>query len=252
QRRRPRREPPDGMDGQHRPRDAPVRDHHGRAGPRARQAGSHGRGRAAAERRGWRRGRTERRAMTALRMTLTATRTEGEGSSAPPGPPPWREGVTFGVSSRHATGIELLLFDGVDDAQAARVIRFDPAANHTYHYWHVFVPDLRPGQIYGYRVEGPSDHARGLRFDRNKVLLDPDGRGVVVPDGYRRAAAAEKGDNTPAAMKSVVVDPSAYDWEGDAPLRHPSARTIVYEMHVRGFTRHPSSGVGERTRGTYA
>jgi len=190
--------------------------------------------------------------MTALRMTLTATPTEGEGTSAPLGAAPSHEGVNFSVFSRHATGIELLLFDGVDDAQPARVIRFDPATNRTYHYWHVFVPALRPGQIYGYRVEGPSDHARGLRFDRDKVLLDPYGRAVVVPDAYRRAAAAEKGDNTAAAMKSVVVDPRAYDWEGDAPLRRPSARTIVYEMHVRGFTRHPSSGIGEGTRGTYA
>ena len=67
-----------------------------------------------------------------------------------------------------------------------------------------------------------------------------------------RGAAGEPGDNSATAMKSVVVDPSAYDWEGDAPLRRPSAQTIVYEMHVRGFTRHPSSGVGERTRGTFA
>ena len=81
-----------------------------------------------------------------------------------------------------------------------------------------------------------------MRFDPAKVLLDPYGRGVVVPDSYSREAAREPGDNTATAMKSVVVDPSAYDWEGDAPLRRPSAQTIIYEMHVRGFTRHPSSG----------
>ena len=86
----------------------------------------------------------------------------------------------------------------------------------------------------------------------DKVLLDPYGRGVVVPEGYRRDAARRDGDNAARAMKSVVVDPSAYDWEGDVALRRPSARTVVYEMHVRGFTRHPSSGVGEKTRGTFA
>ena len=91
-----------------------------------------------------------------------------------------------------------------------------------------------------------------MRFDATKVLLDPYGRGVVVPKGYSREAASREGDNTATAMKSVVVDPSAYDWEGDAPLKRPSAQTIVYEMHVRGFTRHPSSGVAENTRGTYA
>ncbi len=93
---------------------------------------------------------------------------------------------------------------------------------------------------------------RGLRFDPTKVLLDPYGRGVVVPKNYGREAAQREGDNAATAMKSVVVDPGAYDWEGDAPLVLPSARTIIYEMHVRGFTRHPSSGVGDKTRGTYA
>src|SRR5882724_8777512 len=189
--------------------------------------------------------------MTAPRMAPAATRI-GAGCSAPLGATPSEEGVNFSIFSRHATAMEMLLFDAVDDARPAQAIRIDPIANRTYHYWHVFVPDVRPGQIYGYRVEGPSDPARGLRFDYDKVLLDPYGRGVVVPDGYRRAAAAERGDNAATAMKSVVVDPNAYDWEGDAPLRRPSARTIVYETHVRGFTRHPSSGVGEKTRGSYA
>src|SRR5438093_5031308 len=161
-------------------------------------------------------------------------------------------GVNFSLFSRSGAGVDLLFFDRDDDPRPARLIHIDPASNRTYHYWHVFVPAVRPGQIYGYRVQGPSDPARGLRFDYDKVLLDPYGRGVVVPDGYRRAAAAERGDNAATAMKSVVVDPNAYDWEGDAPLRRPSARTIVYETHVRGFTRHPSSGVGEKTRGTYA
>jgi glycogen operon protein len=91
-----------------------------------------------------------------------------------------------------------------------------------------------------------------MRFDPTKVLLDPYGRGVGVPGSYSREAARTVGDNAATAMKSVVVDCDAYDWEGDAPLRRPSARTIVYEMHVRGFTRHPSSGVPEKTRGTFA
>src|SRR5262249_28390703 len=81
---------------------------------------------------------------------------------------------------------------------------------------------------------------------------DPYGRGVVVPKKYSRDRASEKGDNAGTAMKSVVVDPSTYDWEGDKPLCRPAARTIIYEMHVRGFTRHPSSAVRERNRGTYA
>jgi glycogen operon protein len=175
-----------------------------------------------------------------------------KGSSSPLGATPSSDGVNFSVFSRQATGIQLLLFDRADDAKAARVVRLDPSANRTYHYWHVFVPNVRPGQLYGYRAEGPFDPSSGQRFDPTKVLLDPYGRAVMVPGTYGRDAAGRPGDNTGTAMKSVVVDVSGYDWQGDAPLRTPSSRTIVYEMHVRGFTRHPSSGLAEETRGTFA
>ena len=74
---------------------------------------------------------------------------------------------------------------------------------------------------------------------------------MVVPNNYNREAARQPGDNAATAMKSVVVDPLAYDWEGDTPLRQPTTLTIIYEMHVAGFTLHPSSGVREKTRGTY-
>ncbi len=148
--------------------------------------------------------------------------------------------------------MELLLFDREDDGRPARVIHIDPATNRTYHYWHVFVPGVQSGQIYGYRAAGPFDPGNGMRFDAAKVLLDPYGRGVVVPRSYSRAAAEAEGDNAQTAMKSVVVDLRRYDWEGDLPLQLPSSRTIIYEMHVRGFTRHPNSGIAEKTRGTFA
>jgi glycogen operon protein len=160
-------------------------------------------------------------------------------------------GVNFSIYSRHATGMELLLFDGQDDPRPARTIRIDPVAGRSYHYWHVFVPDVKPGQIYAYRATGPSEPARGLRFTSDKALLDPYGRAVVVPRRYTRDAATVPGDNVADAMKSVVVDPTIYDWEGDEYPRHPWARTIIYEMHVRGFTRHPSSKVPADRRGTY-
>jgi isoamylase len=172
-------------------------------------------------------------------------------ASAPLGATVCREGVGFSLFSRRASRIELLLFDHEDDALPRRVIGIDPETNLTYHYWHVFVPNLEPGQIYGYRIDGPVDPANGLRFDPAKVLLDPYGRSVVIPRNYNRDAARKPGDNLATAMKSVVVDPSRYDWEGDRPLRRPASRTIIYEMHVRGFTRHPSSGVAPEIRGTY-
>ncbi len=171
-------------------------------------------------------------------------------------------GANFSVFSRSAAGIELLLFDRVEDARPSRVIPIDPLANRTYHYWHVFVPGVEVGQIYGFRAYGPFEPDRGFRFDPSKLLLDPYGRAVVVPKNYSRDAARLKGfDNTATAMKSVVTDPHgaatlgnllAYDWEGDVPLKQPWSRTIIYEMHVRSFTAHPSSGLAESKRGTYA
>ena len=175
-----------------------------------------------------------------------------EGRSSPLGATVSADGTNFSVYSKHAKRIELLLFDCVDDARPARAISIDPATNRTYHYWHVFVPGVKAGQIYGYRVHGGFDPPSGMRFDPTKVLLDPYGRGAVVPRNYSRDAARKKGDNAATAMKSVVVDPHAYDWESDNPLRRPSSRTIVYEMHVRGFTCHTSSGVAEKKRGTFA
>ena len=173
------------------------------------------------------------------------------GRSAPLGATVGVGGVNFSLYSRDASGIELLFFDREDDARPIQVIPFDPFVNRTYHYWHVFVPGVKAGQLYGYRVHGPFDPNDGVRFDPSKVLLDPYGRGVVVPRSYSRAAAQKGGDNCATAMKSVVVDSAAYDWQGDTPLFRPSSQSIIYELHVKGFTQHPSSNVPMETRGTY-
>jgi len=174
------------------------------------------------------------------------------GRSFPLGATPDGNGTNFSLFSRSASRVELLFFDRADDGRPGRSIDLDPRFHRTYHYWHAFVPGAKVGQLYGYRVHGPFDPAQGMRFDPTKVLLDPYGRGVVVPPNYSREAAAQPGDNAATAMKNVVVDPNTYDWEGDEPLRRPSSQTIIYEVHVRGFTRHPSSGVAEAKRGTYA
>jgi len=175
-----------------------------------------------------------------------------EGYFSPIGATEMEGGTNFNLFSRHATGVELLLFDRDDDAIPARAISLDPRHNRTYNYWHVFVPKVYAGQLYAYRVLGPYEPQCGMRFDSQKVLLDPYGRGVVVPRGYSREAASRPGDNAATAMKSVVVSSRDYDWEGDTPLQRPSASTIIYEMHVGGFTKHPNSGVAEPKRGTYA
>ena len=174
------------------------------------------------------------------------------GSSHPLGATLSGGGTNFSLFSRSASQVEFLLFDRADASRPSRIIKLDPLTHRTYHYWHAFVPGVKAGQLYGFRVHGPSDPARGMRFDPTKVLLDPYGRGVVVPPKYSRVAATQPGDNAATVMKNVVADPAAYDWEGDEPLKRSSARTIIYEMHVRGFTRHPSSGVAPARRGTYA
>jgi glycogen operon protein len=174
------------------------------------------------------------------------------GSSAPLGATVYPGGVNFSVFSKSATLIELLLFDDESAGQPAKVIPLDQSRHRTYHYWHAFVPAVKPGQVYGYRAYGPFAPERGLRFDSEKVLLDPYGLAVAVPEAYARGAASRPGDNCATAMKSVVVDPGCYDWEGDLPLKRPFAETVIYELHVRGFTRDPSSGVAPGKSGSYA
>lgn len=174
------------------------------------------------------------------------------GQSSPLGATVCPEGVNFSVFSKNCSYLELLLFDRAEDEKPVRIIKLDPRKNRTYHYWHVFVPDIKPGQIYGYRVYGPFDLKRGLRFDHEKVLIDPYGRAVTVPENYDRLAASMPGNNITSAMKSVVADLSVYDWEGDIQLKNPFARTVIYEMHISGFTKNPNSGVSHDKRGTYA
>ena len=182
----------------------------------------------------------------------TGTPAIGSGRTFPLGATVVPDGVNFSVYSKSSTDIHLLLFDDPDDAQPSAIIPLHPKHNRTFHYWHVFVPDIGNGQVYGFCAYGPHYPEAGLRNDQDKLLLDPYGRGVAMPRQYSRDAAKKLGDNTPYAMRSVVVDGSAYDWEGDEPLRRPFARTVIYEMHVRGFTQNPNSGVSPDKRGTYA
>jgi glycogen operon protein len=160
--------------------------------------------------------------------------------------------VNFSLYSHHAESVELVLFAGKRGKEIGRTIALDPREHRTGNYWHVFVPGLRSGQIYGYHVDGPFEPERGLWFDRTKLLLDPYAK-AVIDDGYDRLAAGRRGEpNVEQAMKGVVVDQTAYDWEGDRPLGLPYRGGAIYEMHVRGFTAHPSSQVRPKWRGTYA
>jgi glycogen operon protein len=160
-------------------------------------------------------------------------------------------GVNFCVYSKHATHVELLLFDHAEDAEPAHAIALNPQQNRTYEYWHLHVGGIAAGQLYGYRVAGPRDPV-GLRFNPDKLLVDPYALAVANTEKYDRAKATGPGDNLAVAMKSVVVDPHDYDWEGDSPLERPFVDSVIYELHVAGITRNPNSGVAPAKRGTYA
>jgi isoamylase len=176
----------------------------------------------------------------------------GNGKPYPLGATPTENGVNFSIFSAHAQNMYLLLFDSEDAEKASRVITLDPETNRTGHYWHVHVDGVFSGQVYAYRAEGPYEPERGYRFDPSKVLLDPYGKAISV-SRYRRPAAVGRGDNNEAhSMRSVVADLKRYDWQGDRPLLLSFRTTVIYELHVGGFTRNPNSGVREEKRGTYA
>ncbi|NOY57797.1 MAG: glycogen debranching protein GlgX [Calditrichaeota bacterium] len=161
-------------------------------------------------------------------------------------------GVNFCVFSPECESMELLLFNDEKDAKPDRVIRFDPKTNKTFYYWHVFVGGIGAGQIYAFRAYGPYEPDHGHRFDGTKVLLDPYGRAVVGDSVYDRNAAIGVGDNCAHAFKNVVADTQNYNWGDDVYLNLPYSETVIYELHVGGFTKHPNSGVAENKRGTYA
>ncbi|MBW4652894.1 MAG: glycogen debranching protein GlgX [Kaiparowitsia implicata GSE-PSE-MK54-09C] len=185
------------------------------------------------------------------------------GLSYPLGATVLQTGVNFCIASKDAEAIDLLLFDGPEDPKPARVICLDPKLNKTAYYWHVLVPDVGEGQVYAYRAHGKYWPEAGFRFDASKVLLDPYAHAVVGWQNYdRQAAGLLEYDNCATALRAVVVAPStqvvqgmkpgSYDWEGDRPLGTALASSVIYEMHVGGFTRNPNSGVAPHKRGTYA
>jgi len=150
------------------------------------------------------------------------------------------DGVNFSLFSEDAAGVELLLFDAHDEVRPVVTVPLDPETNRSFHFWHVYVRGLTAGYHYAYRVHGPD--LPGRRFDREKVLLDPYARGNTNTL-WKPVDACIPGDNIETSMRSVIVDGRGYDWEGDTPLRRPMSETIFYEMHVRGFTASPTSGV---------
>lgn len=174
------------------------------------------------------------------------------GESFPLGSTIFPEGVNFSLFCKNGTLVELLLFDSVDDLQPSKVITLDVQKNKTYHYWHTFVQGIANGQLYAYRIHGPFEPWNGHRFDASQILLDPYANVVAVPAAYDRSSSLLPLEKRTPSMKSVVADLSLYDWEEDKHLLRSFAKTVIYEMHVAGFTRNANSMIAPCKRGTYA
>jgi glycogen operon protein len=167
------------------------------------------------------------------------------------------DGVNFAIHSRDARGVLLCLFDASGE-EPSQVIRIE---NRTKHVWHVFVHGLRAGQLYGYRVLGDFDPRRGLRFNENKLLVDPyakalTGKGAnrdnlhlaYDPASADRDLSFDARDDASVVPKAIVVD-DGFEWNGDSAPDVPFEKLVIYEVHLKGFTAHPSSGVAHP--GTY-
>ncbi len=172
----------------------------------------------------------------------------------------WRgDGVNFALFSENATGVELCLYDSADASKEVARVRL---TERTDSVWHAFLPEVRPGQLYGYRVEGPYEPRNGHRFNPAKLLLDPyakaiagkvDWRGEIF--GYAighpdQDLSKDDRDTGPLMPKSVVVD-TAFTWDDDGRPRRPLHETVIYEAHVKGFSQLWEE-VPEQLRGTYA
>lgn len=182
---------------------------------------------------------------------MTSTYTTGHGSRYPLGSRATPKGVNFSIVSRAATRVELRLFDSHDSPDPFQVIPLDPEVNRTYIFWHVFVEELPAGVFYTWRADGPTDTATsGLRFNAAQDLLDPWAR-AVTDSGWDRWAAMN-GAAGPS-MRAMVLPPAPPQQPATTGRRkYRGQEAVIYEVHVGGFTRHPSSGVTPENRGTFA
>lgn len=162
------------------------------------------------------------------------------GNRLPPGATADAGGVNFSVFSRDATAMQLCLYERADSENPFQILDLDPALHRTFFFWHIYVERLPIGTFYTWRCDGPSgDSDNGFRFDSRRELVDPWAR-EISDAMYDRQAVSE--GQSAASIRAIVVEPG-YDWSGDVPLDRPMQDTIIYELHVAGFTRDPSSAV---------
>jgi len=183
------------------------------------------------------------------------------GSPLPLGTQERGGGVNFAIFSRNASSVRLELFDDPTDAAPCRAIELDATHHRTGDVWHVWVKGIATGQCYAYRVDGAYEPGQGHRFNFNRLLLDPFATAIsrlplwdfaaargYDPSSPEQDLAFSKVDNSGSMPKCIFLD-EPFEWEGDQLPRHPWSKIVIYEVHVRGFTIHPKSGVDHP--GTY-
>ena len=155
------------------------------------------------------------------------------------------EGTNFCVFSRHASAVQLLLYEKPDSSRPFQVIDLDPVINRTFFFWHVFVEGMTGQEMisYTWKVDGPNNPDLGFRFDPSVELLDPGARAVTDILWQRKYNRDHQQEPPATSMRAMVLPETDYDWQGDEPLKQSPEKEIIYEMHVGGFTRHPTSGV---------
>ena len=168
------------------------------------------------------------------------------GTRAPRGASATREGTNFSILSPSATHATLRLYRDAEDPEPLFEAVLDPAVNKTGAYWHVFVRNAKPGFYYTWRCDGPHVPEAGFRFDAGRDLLDPWAQDVSAKRWRRAEARASHGPH----FRARIVADDRYDWEGDEPLERSLQDAVIYELHVGGFTRHPTAQVG--APGTFA
>ena len=162
-----------------------------------------------------------------------------------------KDGVNFAVWAPDAAEIDLLLFKDVNDDEPA-VIHLSSSVFKSVYFWHVFVHGVKAGQIYAYRVTKPIINEFGqTSVEVGKILIDPYAKRVLFPDNYTRFQPNDEKKAYRCCMKSAVIDVNEYDWGIDTLPHHSLEKTIIYEMHVKGFTADKSSGIADDIRGTY-
>lgn len=188
-------------------------------------------------------------------LSLCEVQSTRSGAALPLGAHVRGTGVNFAIFSRNATGVRLDLFESAEDDMPVRSFILNPTRNKTGDIWHIWLEGIQPGQFYGFHIAGPYSPGEGHRFNPDKLLVDPYATAIALPahsdfpsllgydpDSPRKDLSISSRSDAGSAPKGLITH-ADFNWQGDQPLCHSWASTVIYELHVRGYTIHPSAAV---------